>query len=562
MTPLTAINDKWAIGLLLALAFWASRAGAACDAGYGYSTSVAHTSDFSTKAAMLASGWASNCAYDVGINDPYGNAEKCQSSVSWAGFSQPGEGTVWRTLSGSGTATLNYGNCHTGGTVTVYLNGVAISSAAASTMSQEVVFSFSDGALLQIKEATAIIKMNSFVITSSSCSACEAGKYKDAAGNGACSQCTAGRYGSTVVLSGVTYIAGNTPPNRRTFSSMYHDCNDPSWTLLYSAGHVHAWCAATRDTNQWQTLDVGNVQLIAGVATQGRASTGQWVTSYTVQYSVDGASYLDVNNGAMFIGNIDTSTIRVNTFPEAVQARYIRIRPQTWNGWVSMRCDVMVRAGVSGCGGESAGSCYAGYYSADNGATCTACEAGYSTAGTDTRGASAAACDVCAAGYVGASVEGRRGCSACEAGKHTATSDSCVDCLAGTYAAAAGASRCSNCEAGKYSRARASECRSCPAGFSALLERSTGCKPCSAGRYSSEGASECSLCAAGTYSPASHTRCVPCPAGSFSETGASKCLFCDKGKYSAGEGAGACTACPTGETSEKAGLTACSSCSA
>jgi len=179
-----------------------------CDAGYSV---ITHISDFRTRATMLASGWETDCALDVGVQHPTNYVEECQSAVSWAGWDSPAStiGTVWRTLSGSGTATLSYGNCNHVDPVTVYLNTVAISSAAAGAMSQEVVFAFTDGALLQIKETAAIIKMNSFVITSSSCSACEAGKYKDAAGNGACTACPSlPAHATCAATSGATCDAG------------------------------------------------------------------------------------------------------------------------------------------------------------------------------------------------------------------------------------------------------------------------------------------------------------------------------------------------------------------
>jgi hypothetical protein len=92
-------------------------------------------------------------------------------------------------------------------------------------------------------------------------------------------------------------------------------------------------------------------------------------------------------------------------------------------------CDVNASSGS--CTAMSPGTCAAGYTSANNGATCTACVAGtykasagnvactgcdtgYTTAGGTTTGATAQSqCSECAAGYGGTSSGGTTGCTAC-----------------------------------------------------------------------------------------------------------------------------------------------------
>jgi hypothetical protein len=43
-----------------------------------------------------------------------------------------------------------------------------------------------------------------------------------------------------------------------------------------------------------------------------------------------------------FNGNSDRSTKVIITFTEAPTARYVRIRPRTWNGWISMRVGLLI----------------------------------------------------------------------------------------------------------------------------------------------------------------------------------------------------------------------------
>jgi hypothetical protein len=100
----------------------------------------------------------------------------------------------------------------------------------------------------------------------------------------------------------------------------------------------------------------------------------------------------------------------------------------------------------------------------------------------------------------------------------------CMDCSAGTYAAA-GSTACTSCEAGKYTGAAGSSvCTNCTAGkFSGAVGASVAstCADCGAGTYSAAGASVCTDCAAGKYFG------LPAQTGDV-------CTSCAAGKYSAG----------------------------
>jgi hypothetical protein len=47
-----------------------------------------------------------------------------------------------------------------------------------------------------------------------------------------------------------------------------------------------AWSVRTSVVGQWMQIDTGELQSIAGVATQGRRDAAQWVTSIVVQASL------------------------------------------------------------------------------------------------------------------------------------------------------------------------------------------------------------------------------------------------------------------------------------
>ena len=56
-------------------------------------------------------------------------------------------------------------------------------------------------------------------------------------------------------------------------------------------GRAGAWVARGRNANQWLQVELCRPAKITGVATQGRHDAHQWVTSYTIKYSLDGKRF-------------------------------------------------------------------------------------------------------------------------------------------------------------------------------------------------------------------------------------------------------------------------------
>ena len=108
-----------------------------------------------------------------------------------------------------------------------------------------------------------------------------------------------------------------------------------------------AWSAAANDHDQWIQVDLLTTQRLATVITQGRASTldHQWVTSYNVSYSQNGADWTYI--AMLYSGNIDSYTKKANSLPDDTKARFIRLRPNSWHRHIAMRWD------VSSCSGPS-----------------------------------------------------------------------------------------------------------------------------------------------------------------------------------------------------------------
>ena len=100
------------------------------------------------------------------------------------------------------------------------------------------------------------------------------------------------------------------------------------------------------DGNQWIQVDFGHPERIAGVLTQGRQDLPQWVQHFTVGVSLDGVhwyKYADHNvlTPAIFPGNTDQNTPVAAVFDREIDARFVRIYPETWHNTIALRFEVL-----------------------------------------------------------------------------------------------------------------------------------------------------------------------------------------------------------------------------
>jgi calmodulin len=215
-------------------------------------------------------------------------------------------------------------------------------------------------------------------------------------------------------------------------------------------------------------------------------------------------------------------------------------------------------------------TCGVGKYAASGDATCTTCNAGYSTASANK--GSLADCNVCDNGYgrtaaldpnVAGCVEctpGRYGthlgtfaCTDCPAGRYN-TEDglsSCLDCPAGRYSDP-GTTFCIDCLAGKYAAIGSAECTTCPGGTSVDTGQGTSaadCGGCEAGEFvDMDTVLVCTACPPGKFSFDEAEACNDCPPGSFTELAGTpnNCELCPISYFAEGGGSILCTICPNG----------------
>uniref|UniRef100_A0A8C2L031 Adipocyte enhancer-binding protein 1 n=1 Tax=Cyprinus carpio TaxID=7962 RepID=A0A8C2L031_CYPCA len=106
-----------------------------------------------------------------------------------------------------------------------------------------------------------------------------------------------------------------------------------------------AWCANPEEKINWIELDARTLTEFTGVITQGRDDPiDDYVSSYYVAFSNDSREWTVLHDGYaewLFFGNSDKNTPVLSQFMEPVVARYIRILPQTWNGTMCMRMEVL-----------------------------------------------------------------------------------------------------------------------------------------------------------------------------------------------------------------------------
>ena len=91
----------------------------------------------------------------------------------------------------------------------------------------------------------------------------------------------------------------------------------------------------------WMMIDLGSMITIRGVVTQGRGDSSNWVKTFTVKVSTDGATFADVDGGATFTGNTNYLSQVTSIFAATAQARYVKIFPKTWYGRIAMRAGVL-----------------------------------------------------------------------------------------------------------------------------------------------------------------------------------------------------------------------------
>jgi len=156
-------------------------------------------------------------------------------------------------------------------------------------------------------------------------------------------KCTNFKY--EVEGANATRILKDTPETSRSASSVY---NGEAIGTGHGRGRLdseQAWSSQHNTVGQWYQIDNGVVDTIMGIAIKGRNDHPQRVESFKVKSKGVSGTWEDVDGGKIYTGNTDRDTQVDAIFDTPVEARYVRIYPQTWNSHMSLRADIYVGQG-------------------------------------------------------------------------------------------------------------------------------------------------------------------------------------------------------------------------
>ena len=146
------------------------------------------------------------------------------------------------------------------------------------------------------------------------------------------------------------------PPNAFSSNAIIYQGFLPRYARLRAnEGRKGAWCAPGDDTQNYLTLDLGNVSTVSAVATQGR--TGVTIVFSVKTFKLAWAvvnttfNYFKDSNGndKIFEGNEDQETIVYNFITPHVKARYLRFLPEEFNSLKCMRVGALGQRNVNEC---------------------------------------------------------------------------------------------------------------------------------------------------------------------------------------------------------------------
>ncbi|XP_015749401.1 PREDICTED: lactadherin-like [Acropora digitifera] len=109
------------------------------------------------------------------------------------------------------------------------------------------------------------------------------------------------------------------------------------------SGSTGSWSSRLNAIGQYLQIDLGKERVVNKIATQGRPSGDQWVTSYKLLFSSDGAKWNEYQNDGVvkvFTANSDRGTIVSHKLRPQIFSRYVRLSVMSWHHHISMRVEL------------------------------------------------------------------------------------------------------------------------------------------------------------------------------------------------------------------------------
>ena len=141
------------------------------------------------------------------------------------------------------------------------------------------------------------------------------------------------------------------PDSQLTSSSSFDEYSTPANSRLHqvASGSYGGWFASINQAGEWIQADLDSTAHVYKIATQARNSAtvqDQWLTSYQLATSISGLEnefdFVTSSPGGDprdFHANSDSDTVVTRAFLPRV-ARFVRLYPQTWHVYISLRWEV------------------------------------------------------------------------------------------------------------------------------------------------------------------------------------------------------------------------------
>ncbi|XP_048122100.1 neuropilin-1a isoform X1 [Alosa alosa] len=139
--------------------------------------------------------------------------------------------------------------------------------------------------------------------------------------------------------------SGEIPPEHIVATSFYSSSWSPERSRLNN--EENAWTPAEDSTKEWIQVDLGFLRFISAIVTQGAISQETmktyFVRSYKVEVSSNGEDWITLKEGSkqkIFQGNTNPTDKVKAALPKRTLARYVRLRPFTWENGIALRFEV------------------------------------------------------------------------------------------------------------------------------------------------------------------------------------------------------------------------------
>ena len=114
-------------------------------------------------------------------------------------------------------------------------------------------------------------------------------------------------------------------PNRAVTASSYYAPWYESWQArlnnIQKNGSTGSWSTLPKTIGQYLQIDLGKERVVSKIATQGRPSDDQWVTSYKLLFSSDGANWNEYQNNGVVKVNVVKETRSLSAWVTIVYSK-------------------------------------------------------------------------------------------------------------------------------------------------------------------------------------------------------------------------------------------------